>query len=456
MTQALSRRGRRRFAAWDRETKVMGSEHAADSDSPDVTTLPDGFDEAAYLEANPDVRAAVTAGDLPSGANHFQRFGHKEGRALKRAAPHEGNEPLIGTDGYPMPSGDLMFLVTNGRDSAQFMAAGEADLKAVRRAVAEAGLVLPKENLRVLDWGCGCGRLARHWGGEADSIRLHGCDINPELVGWCDANLPFGQFAVSPFDPPLAYADGSFDLIYGISVLTHLTFEEHYRWMRELHRLLSPDGVAVLTGHGPTMFPQVLAGVEPTTAAGGRVRTTLIGQEAFVCLENSAGSNASGNVLTQNMFADIFLPFDVRFHRPRYGLMGIHDTYVITPKTQRPLRFIESSARFNLMGRLAEHSFELDFRGETNLGALISVEHLFYPATIHVELHALEGGGLPVATWTAPLPERIEWTSIDRAFALLVLEDIPATHGPMRATLKVQGTYLLDGATLSFIKVMLF
>ncbi|TXN01540.1 class I SAM-dependent methyltransferase [Methylobacterium sp. WL64] len=434
----------------------MGSEHAADLESADVSTLPEGFDEAAYLEAHPDVRAAVAAGDLGSGADHFRYFGHKEGRAIRRAPPFEDTELLIGNDGLPIPPSDLMFLVTNGRDPARFQAAGEADLRAVRRAVEEAGLVLSKPDLRVLDWGCGCGRLARHWASEADSVRLHGCDINPELVDWCAASLPFGQFAVSPFDPPLAYADGSFDLIYGISVLTHLTFEEHYRWMQELYRLLVPGGIAVMTGHGPTMFPQVLAGAAPTSAAGGRVRTTLIDQEAFICLENSAGSNASGNVLTQNMFAHIFSPFDVRLQRPRYGLMGIHDTYVFVPKTDRSLQFIDFCASFDLSGQISEHSFELDFNEQANLSALINLENLHYPATIQVTLHALDGSEGLIATWTAPLPGRTEWTLIDQAYTFFMLEGLPAYNGLVRATLKVQGTHALDGTTLSFRKVVLF
>jgi GT2 family glycosyltransferase len=38
------------------------------------------FNEKAYLVANPDVGAAVTAGILPSGWDHFQLFGQREGR----------------------------------------------------------------------------------------------------------------------------------------------------------------------------------------------------------------------------------------------------------------------------------------------------------------------------------------------------------------------------------------
>jgi SAM-dependent methyltransferase len=40
----------------------------------------DNFDEAAYLRANPDVRAAVESAQFTSGRAHFDVLGHKEGR----------------------------------------------------------------------------------------------------------------------------------------------------------------------------------------------------------------------------------------------------------------------------------------------------------------------------------------------------------------------------------------
>ena len=38
------------------------------------------FDEVFYLFHNPDVRAAVTRGEIPSGWEHFTRVGRTEGR----------------------------------------------------------------------------------------------------------------------------------------------------------------------------------------------------------------------------------------------------------------------------------------------------------------------------------------------------------------------------------------
>jgi uncharacterized Fe-S radical SAM superfamily protein PflX len=45
--------------------------------------MPETFDEAAYLQANPDVARAVAAGSIASGEYHYDRFGRQEGRLLR-------------------------------------------------------------------------------------------------------------------------------------------------------------------------------------------------------------------------------------------------------------------------------------------------------------------------------------------------------------------------------------
>ena len=52
--------------------------------------LPPNFNEHAYLDANPDVAAAVRAGTIANGADHFRQHGFRERRMLSktvRAAP---------------------------------------------------------------------------------------------------------------------------------------------------------------------------------------------------------------------------------------------------------------------------------------------------------------------------------------------------------------------------------
>src|SRR5262245_3347086 len=123
----------------------------------------------------------------------------------------------------PFPPINLIHLVTGGDDVSVFNNTGAVDLRLIREALADASFNPQSAPFRVLDWGCGCGRIARHWEREDGQIELFGCDINPALVGWSRENIAWGTFTVCDLSPPLSYPDQHFDLIYGISVLTHLT-----------------------------------------------------------------------------------------------------------------------------------------------------------------------------------------------------------------------------------------
>lgn len=96
------------------------------------------------------------------------------------------------------------------------------------------------EGRRVLDFGCGAGRVLRRLAPFA--AELHGCDIDAACVAWLQEALcpPLHVLRSNP-DPPLPYPDGHFDLIYAIAVFPHLD-RNWAPWLLELRRLLAPDG----------------------------------------------------------------------------------------------------------------------------------------------------------------------------------------------------------------------
>ncbi len=116
--------------------------------------------------------------------------------------------------------------------------------------------VKPRAGLRLLDWGCGHGRVARHFIQNWPATQITGADIDAENISWCQANLPQGQFLVAPLMPPLHIADSTFDAIIGLSVMTHLTAPVQQAWLAEIHRILKPGGVALISfgGHGAAAF----------------------------------------------------------------------------------------------------------------------------------------------------------------------------------------------------------
>lgn len=100
----------------------------------------------------------------------------------------------------------------------------------------------------ILDWGCGPARVVRHMKTflEPQDV-VYGTDFNPRTVAWCARKIPSVRFLRNDLSPPLEAAAETFDCVYGMSVLTHLSEEMHYQWRDELMRVLKPEGVLILT-----------------------------------------------------------------------------------------------------------------------------------------------------------------------------------------------------------------
>jgi SAM-dependent methyltransferase len=110
---------------------------------------------------------------------------------------------------------------------------------------------------RILDFGCGAGRTLRQFTDEATEAELWGCDIDEESIDWMTAHMspPFHAF-VNGSEPPLDQPNSSFDLIWAISVFTHLA-SSWSRWLVELHRLLRPDALLLVTFMGRGMTQEI-------------------------------------------------------------------------------------------------------------------------------------------------------------------------------------------------------
>ena len=106
------------------------------------------------------------------------------------------------------------------------------------------------EGRRVLDFGCGAGRTLRHFLDEAERAELWGADIDAPSIEWLGRTLcPPLHVRLSGEAPPLGLEPGSFDLIWALSVFTHLT-DTSIPWLLELHRLLRPEGLLIATYMG--------------------------------------------------------------------------------------------------------------------------------------------------------------------------------------------------------------
>ena len=111
----------------------------------------------------------------------------------------------------------------------------------------------------VLDFGCGVGRQLLHFTRDYPRPKYAACDVHPQYVEFVTRAYPYVSASVSAFNPPLTYADHQFDMLYSVSVFSHLHPDTHARWLKELSRVLKPGGYAFLTIEGATAVRGTMA-----------------------------------------------------------------------------------------------------------------------------------------------------------------------------------------------------
>jgi SAM-dependent methyltransferase len=159
------------------------------------------------------------------------------------------NKPGL-PDGLPVPSPRLLFLVTNSFNKELFYDIGALGAECIRR-------ILKKNKVdintfgSILDFGCGCERILRHWK-TLNGPKIYGSDYNPSLADWRQKSLPFAEVKQNKLSGELDYENEKFDFIYAISVFTHLSEDLQYFWINELTRVLKPGGYLLMSVHATT------------------------------------------------------------------------------------------------------------------------------------------------------------------------------------------------------------
>ena len=141
-----------------------------------------------------------------------------------------------------------------GTDHAvMFETIGLSDCLAIRRALREYFNRDYADFQAILDWGCGCARVARSVS-EFAPQKLTGIDIDPDNIKWCKQNVALAEFESIALHPPTRFGDETFDLVYGISVFSHLGQAEQDRWLAELQRITKSDGAVLMSIQGEIAF----------------------------------------------------------------------------------------------------------------------------------------------------------------------------------------------------------
>lgn len=159
----------------------------------------------------------------------------------KPTAPDEVCE-----QGLPVPPKKLW--LGYGNNSSEYLTPGKNQVGKMLEILVNSGFGLGS-GMRVLDFGCGGGRMIRWLKPFADNCEIWGTDISAEHIHWANnyLNPPF-NFATTTTIPHLPFEDKYFDLIYAGSVFTH-SEDLKDAWLMELRRILKEDGRLYVTIH---------------------------------------------------------------------------------------------------------------------------------------------------------------------------------------------------------------
>ena len=151
-----------------------------------------------------------------------------------------------------------------------YLAHGRQAVSQIDAALAGAGCD-PSEVERVLDLGCGHGRVLRHLRRRFPAAELVACDVDPEAVSFCATEFGARPLLSSPSLGQVSF--DAYDLVWAGSLVTHLPRQGWQDFAAVLGRILRPGGIAVFTAHGPSCLDHLDAygpGLQPDGEALAR------------------------------------------------------------------------------------------------------------------------------------------------------------------------------------------
>jgi ubiquinone/menaquinone biosynthesis C-methylase UbiE len=190
------------------------------------------------------IRAIAAGGHELIASRHelyTQSFAGENAYCIKPINP-TAKLPEVGR--LPIPPKE--FWLGYASDAQAYISSGERHVTNMIRALEENGFSIGGAK-RILEFGCGAGRMIRHLPEIALNAELWGVDISAEHIRWCIENLtPAIHFATTTVVPHLPFEDRYFDLIFCGSVFTHIE-DIQESWLLELGRVLRPSGKLYIT-----------------------------------------------------------------------------------------------------------------------------------------------------------------------------------------------------------------
>jgi len=163
-----------------------------------------------------------------------------------------------------------------------YIADGQANAEKIRDIIKSyCGERLPSPSQRnsnglpfvILDFACGYGRVGRHFKNVMPEVKYVGMDIHFDAVRFNRDTLGL-QMLQSTQKTEEFYVGQSFDFIFALSFFSHVRREHFLGWLSELHGMLKPGGVLMISTHGPISHQLLMPDVVVDTHGYGMIVTS--------------------------------------------------------------------------------------------------------------------------------------------------------------------------------------
>jgi SAM-dependent methyltransferase len=192
--------------------------------------------------------------------------------------------------------------------------------------------------VRILDWGCGFGRVSRHLHRFAPAAEVLGADIDAENLTWMAANEPHVKPVTSDISGHIDLPDESVDIVFGISVMTHLRVDVMKIWLKELCRIVKGDGLLLLTVAGAGSLAFTSSWIKPEQYAEWRREGRIVFDNNGAVDSDIGGENYYvQSKINEASLREIWSEFvDVVDFIPT--VFGYQDLVVCRPRTRNAAR----------------------------------------------------------------------------------------------------------------------
>ncbi len=148
-------------------------------------------------------------------------------------------------DGLVLPPvGNMMG--TGNEAAGVFIRQGTRMSTAIAKCITDHVTGTPMKDLDILDFGCGVGRVTlplHHRHKQPRTV----CDVDADALAYVKSVIPTINTVRTDYVPPTPFGDDEFDVVFAISVWTHLPDDLQMVWLAEMRRIIRPGGLALLT-----------------------------------------------------------------------------------------------------------------------------------------------------------------------------------------------------------------